>query len=259
MRFRRQRALPLCARPLTLERLRLRPDTMASIDRLVARLGIVFNDLRLLESALVHSSLHNERPHQTHMLESSERLEFLGDSVLNYIAADLVYRRFPGRGEGELTELRAALIKTTTLARFARELELGRYLRLSKGEESSGGRDRDSLLADMFEAVVAAIYLDRGLEAARGFLLPMLEQEISQILTQGLAVDYKTRLQERVQAERNITPLYRFISVEGPEHKRTFTVEVMVGEDVLGVGQGHSKAAATQDAARAALERLDSL
>ncbi|HEU4328275.1 MAG TPA: ribonuclease III [Roseiflexaceae bacterium] len=230
---------------------------MPSLNKLVERLGLLFNNTSLLESALVHSSFVNERPELAQTLVSVERLEFLGDSVLNYIAADLVYARFPAWHEGELTVLRTELIKTTTLAGFARELDLGSYLRLSKGEEKQGAREREALLADTFEALVAAIYLDRGLDTARAFLAPLLERQIAEIEAHGLRVDYKTRLLARVQAERNITPLYQVVAVTGPDHRREFSVEVRAGEELLGRGQGPSKQAATQDAACRALEALD--
>lgn len=229
---------------------------MASIDTLVARLGLLFRDVSLLEGALTHRSYANEHPMTTHQLASSERLEFLGDSVLNYIAADLVFQHFPDANEGKLTATRAALIKTPTLAAFARDLDLGRYLRLNKGEDQSGARNRNALLADTFEAVLAAIYLDAGMDAARTFLVPFLEQELATLQTHERHVDHKTRLQERIQAERNITPHYLVMTASGPEHQREWEVEVRAGDEQLGVGRGPSKQAATQDAARCALEAL---
>ncbi len=230
---------------------------MPSLTKLVERLGLLFNNTSLLESALVHRSFLNERPELAQTLVSVERLELLGDSVLYYIATDLVYTRFPDRDEGELTVLRTELIKTATLAGFARELELGSYLRLGKGEEKQGARERETLLADTFEALVAAIYLDRGLDTTRAFLAPLLERQIAEIETHGLRDDYKTRLQKRVQAERNITPLYQVKATTGPDHRREFTVEVRAGEVLLGSGRGPSIQAATQDAACHALETLD--
>jgi ribonuclease-3 len=229
---------------------------VASIDTLVARLGLLFRDASLLEGALTHRSYAHENPMETHHLANSERLEFLGDSVLNYIAADLVFQRFPDANEGELTATRSALIKTHTLAGFARDLDLGRYLRLNKGEDHSGARNRNALLADTFEAVLAAIYLDAGMDATRTFLLPFLERELATVQTHGRHVDHKTRLQERIQAERNITPHYLVMAASGPDHQREWMVEVRAGDEQLGVGRGSSKQAATQEAARAALEGL---
>jgi ribonuclease-3 len=232
---------------------------MASLDTLIERLGVSFKNPRLLQSALVHRSFVHEHPEETVDLANSERLEFLGDAALNYIAASLVYNRFPTRGEGEMTIIRSALINTSMLAQFARSFELGAYIRLSKGDAAGNGRERDSLLADTFEAVVAAIVLDSGLEAARAFLQPLFEQQIEHIQMHGLPLDYKSRLQQRIQADRNITPRYQTVSVSGPEHRREFVVEVFAGDDPLGTGRGSSKQAAAQAAAQAALESLNGL
>ena len=230
---------------------------MSSFNKLIARMGIAFVNLRLLESALTHRSFSHEHPDQALLLMNNERLEFLGDSVLNYVAADLVFDRFPDKSEGELTLLRVALIKTTTLAGFARELDLGSFIRLSKGEESSGARNRDALLADTFEALIAAVYLDRGMEGVRAFVLPFFERQVEQIAVSGLVLDYKSQLQRQVQAMRGVTPAYRVVAEAGPEHRREYTVEVLAGDEALGVGQGFGKQAATQDAARVALEKFN--
>jgi ribonuclease-3 len=228
-----------------------------SLDTLIARLGVVFADQRLLESALVHRSFVYERPDQAVGLVDNERLEFLGDAIVNYGAAALAFERFPERGEGELTMLRSALINTATLASFARALDLGIYIRLSKGDAAGNGRQRDALLADTFEALVAAIYLDQGLSAALAFVTPLFEQQLARIEAHGLSLDYKSQLQQRVQAARNITPRYQTVSASGPEHRREFVVEVLAGDERLGIGQGASKQAAAQAAAQAALEQLD--
>ncbi|MFO7167162.1 MAG: ribonuclease III [Chloroflexota bacterium] len=230
---------------------------MSPIDRLIQRLGVPISDTRLLRCALVHRSFINEHPEREPDLESNERLEFLGDSVVNMIAAALLYERFPEHSEGELTVLRTELVKTEALAELARRFELGRYVRLGRGEESSGGRNRDSLLADLFEAVVAAIYLDGGFQAAKSWLEPLFAERLDRIAVEGRRLDYKSALQVRIQAERNVTPRYRTIEVAGPEHRREFTVEVLVDNERLGVGSGHSKQAAAQAAAQEALERLD--
>lgn len=230
---------------------------MPAVEKLMSALGVQFKDPDLLLSALTHRSYVHE--HYQTSLQPNERLEFLGDSVLNFLTAQFLYQTFPQRGEGELTAMRASLVRTGMLARFARQLELGSFLKLGKGEEHSGGRERDNLLADAFEAVIAAIYLDQGMEAADRFLLPYLESEAARIVVHGLQLDDKSRLQERVQSERNQTPRYRTVSAEGPDHNRIFTIEVQAGGDRLGVGVGNSKQAAAQAAARAALEYLDSL
>lgn len=232
---------------------------MPSLDTLQTRLGLRFADPKLLRSALVHRSYLHEHPDQGVGLTDGERLEFLGDAILNYLAGTLLYDRFPTRGEGELTGLRSALVKTATLAFFARELGLGSYIWLSKGEEINGARERDALLADTFEALVAAIYLDQGLETARVFVNMLFEQQIETIEARGLMLDYKSQLQQRIQAERNITPRYQVIAEQGQDPRREYTIEVLAGDVRLGSGQGPSKQAAAQAAARAALEQLERL
>jgi ribonuclease-3 len=228
---------------------------MPAIQTLMALLGVQFNDIGLLESALTHRSFVHE--HYDSLLQPNERLEFLGDSVLNFLTAQHLYHAFPSHSEGQLTAMRASLVRAATLARFAREFQIGKYLKLGKGEEHSGGRERNSLLADAFEAVLAAIYLDRGVDVANQFLLPLLQAEGDRLVTEGLQLDDKSRLQERVQSERNQTPRYRTVSAEGPDHNRTFTIEVYAGDEKLGIGVGNSKQLAAQAAARAALEHLD--
>jgi ribonuclease III len=229
---------------------------VAAVQRLINRLGVPLGDQRLLTAALTHSSFLYEHPEDTQPM-SSERLEFLGDAVLNYLAGVLVFERFPQSGEGALTELRALLVRTTTLADIARELELGSYLRLARGEERSGARNRTSLLADSLEAVLAAIYLDGGMEHVKHVIMPFWEARLAQVNPNALRVDYRSMLQERIQAERGVTPRYRMVAEQGPEHQREYTIEVLVGDQRLGVGQGHSKQAAGQAAAEAALYYLD--
>jgi len=232
---------------------------MPSIDKLQTHLGVLFADPSLLHSALVHRSFLHEHPEQSVGLADGERLEFLGDAILNYLAATLLFERYPERGEGQLTGLRAALVKTTTLAGFARELGLGGYIRLSKGEEINGARERDALLADTFEALVAAIYLDQGIATARLFVGQLFEQQLARIELHGLALDYKSELQQRIQAERNITPRYQVVDEQGQDPRREYTIAVFAGDVSLGVGQGPSKQAAAQAAAHAAIEQLDRL
>ncbi len=214
-----------------------------------------FRDRSLLFQALVHRSYLNENP-ESH-LDSNERLEFLGDAVLDMVTAEYVFRRYPEKGEGEMTLLRSALVRTDTLARFARELGLGSFLVLGRGEEADGGRERPSILAGAFEALVGAIYLDAGLEAVRSFVGPLLEAEAER--WQGRQpLDFKSALQIEVQGRYNRTPEYRTVASWGPDHARRFRVEVWVGNEVLGVGEGPSKQAAQQEAARRALEGLRS-
>ncbi len=230
---------------------------MPSLQRLIDRLGVPIANQRLLTAALTHSSFLNEHPEESDLL-SSERLEFLGDALLNYLAGALVFERYPECGEGDLSELRAILVRTTTLVDFARGLDIGSHVRLTKGEEQSGARNRSALLADIFEAVVAAMYLDSGIETVRAFMLPMWYARLEQVNLKALRMDYRSILQERIQSERGITPRYMTIAEHGPVHNREYTIEVVVGTESLGTGQGHSKQAAGQAAAQAALQFLDS-
>lgn len=224
--------------------------------RLEELIGVRFNDERLLQSAFVHRSYMHERPERVPGLTSNERLEFLGDAVLNFVAADWLYARFPERSEGELTNLRAALVKTSTLASFARSLDLGAHVRISRGEDTAAARNRPPLLADLFEALLGAVFLDQGLDGARAFVLPFLERQLEAIERGTAEIDYRTRLQELAQQRFNLTPRYQVVAVSGRDHERQFTQEVLVGERSYGVGSGPSKQAAAQQAARAALERL---
>ncbi len=225
------------------------------LDEYLNQAGLNLRDPSLLETAMVHSSFAHESWETPR--ESNERLEFLGDAVLNFLTARYLFTAYPRKSEGELTSLRAAVVRESTLARFARTLELGSALRLGRGVEQSGGRERDSLLSDGFEALIGAIFLDGGIDAAAQFWTPFLEGEVQTILERGLSLDERTRLQERMQGERNQTPQYRTVAAEGPDHDRRFTVEVWAGDERLGTGEGSSKQAAAQAAARAALQLLD--
>ena len=228
---------------------------MADLTTLQQTLGVSFNDLSRLEQALVHSSYINENPGLASA--SNERLEFLGDAVLGLIVAEKLYRDFPDLSEGEMTKLRAALVRRDTLERMAKVIKLGDHLYLGKGEEASGGRLKSANLASVLEAVIAAIFLDQGLPAARDFILKLLDKDLKNIVHRGAEVDYKSALQELIQAQGQQTPGYHVISVTGPDHDRTFTVEVRRGEVVLAKGSGKSKKAAEIEAARAALASTD--
>ncbi|MBI4283962.1 MAG: ribonuclease III [Chloroflexi bacterium] len=217
-------------------------------------LGVPFRDPFLLEQALIHSSYANENPGLAR--GSNERLEFLGDAVLGLVAAETLYERFSALTEGQMTRLRAALVRRETLARFAHGVALGDHLYLGKGEEAGGGRQRQANLAGAFEAVIAAVFLDSGLDVARRFILKFLEPEIERAVRQDAAADYKSVLQEIIQAREQQTPAYVVTGAAGPEHDRVFKVEVRVSERVLGTGAGKSKKAAEADAARSALEKL---
>ncbi len=227
---------------------------MADMATLQKRLGVFFKDLSLLEQALLHSSYINENPGLAPA--SNERLEFLGDAVLGLAVAEKLYQAFPHLDEGEMTRLRAALVRRDTLSRMARNIGLGEYLYLGKGEEASDGRNKPANLAATLEAVIAAIFIDHGLSAASDFILRSLDAELQKAVNPGTGVDYKSELQELIQAREQRTPTYHVITVTGPDHNKQFTVEVRVDEVVLGRGAGKSKKAAETEAAHAALGQL---
>jgi len=214
-------------------------------------LGVSFNDPSLLEQALVHSSYINENPDLAPT--SNERLEFLGDAVLGWVVAEKLYQDLPAFTEGEMTKLRATLVRRDALARAARAIGLGDYLYLGRGEEASGGRHKPANLAGALEAVIAAIFLDQGSATAKNFILRLLDKELQKVVSQGAGVDYKSQLQELIQAREQQTPAYHVIEATGPDHDRRFTVEVRVGDAVLGRGSGKSKKEAETEAARSAL------
>ncbi len=216
------------------------------------KLNYKFNNRELLKNALTHSSYANE---VRAAYGSNERLEFLGDSVLSLIVSEYIYNQFSEKPEGELTKLRASLVCEKSLCSFARELELGKYLLLGRGEDHNGGRERDSILADAFEAVLAAIYLDAGMEKAREHVMRFVLREINCSNDDGFK-DYKTVLQEIIQRNPEETVTYILTGEEGPAHDKKFTVEVHLNSNVIGKGEGHSKKAAEQMAAKQALELM---
>jgi ribonuclease-3 len=218
-------------------------------------LGVTFKDQSLLEQALVHDSYINENPGFTPA--SNERLEFLGDAVLGTVVAEKLYSNFPGYKEGNLSQVRADLIRRDTLARIALGKELGEYLYLGKGEDASGGRHKVPNLAGALEAVIGAMYLDRGLATTKEFILEMIAGEYKKLSNAGTRNDYKSQLQEVIQAREQRTPTYILINSRGPDHNRWFSVEVRLGEKLLGKGEGKSKKMAESEAARDALERLE--
>jgi ribonuclease-3 len=215
-----------------------------------------FRNKQLLVTALSHRSSLNERSSGTTAKESNERLEFLGDAVLELVTTQFLYDRFPAEPEGTLTAYRSALVKTTTLAEVARELGLGEKLYLSKGEEATGGRNNEGLLADVTEAVIGALYIDQGLQAVIEFLKKHLFVKFDDILQQKLYRDHKSQLQELVQSQGLATPAYEVTKAEGPDHDKEFTVQVLVDGVVKGSGSGKSKQQAQQQAAKEALENL---
>jgi ribonuclease-3 len=217
-------------------------------------LGHRFRDLNVLRRALTHPSYVNEHPEDE--TGDNQRLEFLGDAVLDFIAGAWVYRHYPDFDEGHMTRLRAALVRTRTLARLARQVGIGEALRLGHGEEEAGGRKRDANLCDAFEAIVGALYLDGGLAAAEAFVEPLIGPVAEATLAAEADWDAKSRLQEWSQAELMVTPHYRIIAERGPDHAKTFVAEVLLGKNVAGRGAGRSKQAAEQAAAQAAWELL---
>jgi ribonuclease-3 len=232
-------------------------ESIDEIGRLEARLGITFKDHSLLVRALTHRSFVNENPDQS--LEDNERLEFLGDAVLDFAVGAYLYHRFPERREGELTMLRAALVRTRTLASFAKQLGVGLALRLGVGEAESGGRDRLPTLCAAFEALVGAIYLDRGMSEIEPWLQPLITPALERILANSTHKDAKSEFQIWAQARFNVTPRYKVLAAEGPDHDKTFTVAVLVGDQTWGTGRGSSKQGAAQVAASAALARVEEL
>ncbi len=227
---------------------------LTDLEALQKTLGVTFKDIGYLQQALVHRSYLNEIDDDS--LESNERLEFLGDSLLGFVVARKLYDKFPEFSEGDLTNLRSSLVRTETLARIASSLSLGDYLYLGKGEDESGGRRRQRNLACALEAVIGAVLCDRGFRKAREFVLRILKREFGRSPEETLRKDPKSRLQEVVQAQRRLIPAYRTIDVSGPDHQRVFMVEVLAGEEILGSGSGLSKRIAEQEAAREALRKL---
>jgi len=217
-------------------------------------LGVSFNHPSFLEQALTHSSYSNENPEFAPA--SNERLEFLGDAILGLIVAEKLYHDFPQLSEGEMTRLRSVLVCQDALARVARTIKLGDYLYLGKGERASGGQRKPANLASAFEAVIAAIYLDQGLPATRAIILRLIDAELQKVVNRGIEIDYKSRLQEFIQSRQPLLPVYRVIDTTGPDHEKTFVVEVSIGDTVLGRGAGKSKKTAEIEAARMALQQL---
>ena len=221
------------------------------MESLEKKLQYTFSNRELLSEALNHSSYANE--HRSASVHSNERLEFLGDSVLGFVTAEFLFRTYGKLPEGDLTRIRAALVCEQSLYEVARELELGQYLKLGKGEEAGGGRERQSILADAVEAVFAAVYLDGGIEKARSLIHRVL---LSRTCVVEERRDYKTTLQELIQRKSGQVLTYHMVGESGPDHNKTFVFEVRLNGDVIGQGNGHSKKEAEQDAARCALKQI---
>jgi ribonuclease-3 len=221
---------------------------------LLQRLGLPFKNALLLTRALTHRSYINEHPEA---LEDNERLEFLGDAVLDFIAGAWLYNRFPEMAEGELTRMRSALVRTEQLAEFGRSMDLGSAIRLGRGEDQAGGRRKDVLLCATFEAVIGALYLQSDIKTIQDFIHPMLEKTSERVLQSSDFLDPKGRLQEWSQRQKLGVPKYLIVSVSGPDHDRDFVVEVHIGDKVCGRGTGHSKQLAEVTAAQTVLDNLD--
>jgi len=212
-----------------------------------------FNNPELLQRALTHSSFANENP-DDEAFADNERLEFLGDAILDFVSASWLFETYPELDEGRLTSVRAALVRVGTLADFARQINMQESMRLGKGEVDTGGRNRSNILGDAFEALIGALYLDQGIETARAFIIPFLQRAAEAIVAENLDRDAKSRLQEWSQEVLNVTPRYKLAATEGPDHAKRFKVEVWLGDRVGAIGIGSSKQAAEQMAAKDALE-----
>jgi ribonuclease III len=211
------------------------------------------NNPKLLEEALTHRSFLNEAKEK---VSSNERLEFLGDSILSFIVSDYLFNNYRDFNEGKLTNLRSLLVNTRTLALISKECNLGEHLRLSKGEEESGGRNNQSILADTFEAYIGALFLDQGIEEAQKFINGAVIPRADNFVKNNMLKDPKSKLQEYVQAKKQNSPLYKVLAEDGPAHARIFTVGAYVGESLLGEGKGKSKQEAEENAASIALEKI---
>jgi ribonuclease-3 len=227
---------------------------MSDIFQAEKALALSFANKALLQRALTHRSYLNENP--GYPLEDNERLEFLGDAILDFVTAEYLYHHFPEMPEGRLTNLRSALVRTERLAFFATSLNLGNFLFLGRGEDESGGRHRVAILCDAFEALIGAVYLDQGLERARAFIHHHIEPALEEVLASDSEKDPKSRLQEIAQSEYQLTPTYRTIKEDGPDHAKEFTVQAVIGNKVYGTGTGMSKQNAAQAAAEEALTTL---
>jgi ribonuclease-3 len=225
---------------------------MPPLSDIQQRIGYSFTTVELLKRSLTHKSYANENRVPYH----NERMEFLGDAVLSLLISEYLMKASPGSTEGDLSRLRAAVVSEPALASIAREIGLGDYLLLGKGEDQTGGRNKDSLLADSLEALIASLYLDGGKDVAEAFVLRFFEEMLKRTCNSGGTIDYKTVLQERCQERLKQLPEYRVVSESGPDHQKQFEVELSVKSEVYGRGKGRNKKEAEQKAAKEALEKL---
>jgi len=227
-----------------------------NLDNLIANLGVKFNNLQILKEALTHRSYLNEFKNRN--FQSNERLEFLGDAVLSFVVSTWLFKKFPQFFEGKLTSLRSNLVKTTSLTKVAQKLKVGNYLLLSKGEKEANGQQNPTLLANAMEAIIGAIFLDQGVKTAKDFIEIHFEPLLKEIMASGRLKDHKSLLQEKIQAQTSQSPAYKTVKEEGPEHNKVFTVNVITEGKFLATGSGKSKQKAEQQAAKQALEKLNS-
>ncbi|MEW6606298.1 MAG: ribonuclease III [bacterium] len=230
-------------------------NRIQELKKLQEIMGVEFKNLQIFNQSLTHTSYAYELERNNGTLQN-ERMEFLGDVVLGLVVSEYIYFKYPDYMEGDLAKIRAKVVSTPLLTKCAKHLELGKYLLLGKGEEMTGGRNRHSILADTYEAVIGAIYLDSGLEPARTFILSQLEEEIEKISDNVHVQDYKSDFQEFTQKKFKILPLYKVISRKGPDHNRIFEIAVMVKGKTWGIGRGRSKKGAEQQAAFSALQQI---
>lgn len=223
-----------------------------NIEKVESIIGYKFNDKALLICALTHSSAIMDNP----KLSSYERLEYLGDAVLDLLVTSLLYNSYPDKSEGWMTKVRASIVSETPLAQIAKELNLGAYMILGKGTENAGGRDLSSILSDSIEAIIGALFIDSGINEAEKFIIPYMEEKLTESIEMGKYFDYKTSLQELMQQNGNISIKYELTNESGPPHDRTFTTLVTVDGKELGTGTGKSKKTSQQNAAKKALEEV---
>ena len=228
---------------------------MEKFNDIQKNIGITFKNPQLLEIALTHRSYLNE--HQGANIENNERLEYLGDAVLELIISDYIFRKYPGKAEGELTSIRSAVVRTESLAEESRKLGVGENLQMSKGEKDSGGEEKPYLLANLYEALLGAIYLDAGYEECLYFVKRTLFKKIKRIISQKLFIDPKTKVQEIMQRKHRITPTYEILKEEGPDHNKSFTVALFMGDRKVVEGEGASKQKAEENAATNAIDILE--
>ncbi len=224
-------------------------------EELENKIGFVFSKKELLTRALTHRSYLNEN--RGRGLRNNERLEFLGDAVLELVISSELYHKYPDKPEGDLTAIRSAVVRTESLAEESRRIGVGEHLLMSKGEEDSGGRDKDYLLANAFEALLGAIYLDKGIDECQKFIERTLLKKLEHIVDNDLFIDPKTKVQEVIQAQHKVTPVYEIIKEHGPDHDKYFTVRLKMGGKTVSTGFGPSKQKAEEDAAQKALDLIE--